>query len=354
MNSNKYIGIDVHQATSVFAVRDCRGSLIAESILKTEPSAIIDFLRGQRGLVQVTFEEGTYANWLYDVIKPHVSKVIVCDPRKNKIDGSKTDRIDARKLAELLRLNALSAVYHGEQSKQTLKEYARSYLSLQQDSTRIMNRLKAIYRGRGISCRGPSIYRPKNRKEWLDKLKDKGARCRAERLLKQLESFGKLRLEAQKDLIRESRKLNDYKILKGVPGLGQIRIALVLAFVMTPHRFRNKRQFWTYIGLSVVRRGSSEYEIIEGELKRKKRKPLPRGLNRNYHHVLKDVFKGAALTAAYRGPFKELFDLRVTLGAAENIALLTMARKIAAITLAIWKKGERFNIERHQLSEQRI
>jgi transposase len=354
MNNIKYIGIDVHQATSVFAVRDCRGSLIGESILRTEPTAIIDFLNGQRGSIRVTFEEGTYANWLYDVIKPYVSKVIVCDPRKNKIDGSKTDKIDARKLAELLRLNALSAVYHGEQSNQTLKEYARSYLSLQQDSTRIMNRLKAIYRGRGIGCRGPSIYRLKNRKEWLDKLKDSGARHRAERLLKQLESFGKLRLEAQKDLVRESRKLKDYKILKGVPGLGQIRIALILAFVITPHRFRNKRQFWTYIGLSVVRRGSSEYEIIEGELQRKKRKPLPRGLNNNYNHVLKDVFKGAALTAAYRGPFKKLFDQRVSDGTGENLALLTMARKIAAITLAIWKKGERFDIERHRLSEQRI
>jgi transposase len=354
MNNVKYIGIDVHQATSVFAVRDSRGSLIGESIVKTEPATIIDFLRGQRGSVRVTFEEGTYANWLYDVIKPYVSKVIVCDPRKNKIDGSKTDKIDARKLAELLRLNALSAVYHEEQSNQTLKEYARSYLSLQQDSTRIMNRLKAIYRGRGIGCRGSSVYRPKNRKEWLDKLIDSGARRRAERLLKQLESFGKLRLEAQKDLVRESRKLKDYMILKGVPGLGQIRIALILAFVITPHRFRNKRQFWTYIGLSVVRRGSSEYEIIEGELQRKKRKPLPRGLNNNYNHVLKDVFKGAALTAAYRGPFKKLFDRRVADGAAENLALLTMARKIAAITLAIWKKGERFDIERHRLSEQRI
>jgi transposase len=354
MNNNKYIGIDVHQATSVFAVNDSQGKMIGESILKTEASAIIDFLRGQRGSVQVAFEEGTYANWLYDVIKPHVTKVVVCDPRKIKIDGNKTDRIDARKLANLLRLNALSAVYHGEQSAQTLKEYARSYISLQQDSTRIMNRVKAIYRGRGIGCRGRSLYSPGKRKEWLGKLKDKGAQCRARRLLEQLDTFGKLRLEAQKDLIRESRKLKDYKTLKGIPGLGMIRIALILAFVMTPHRFRSKRQFWTYIGLSVVRRGSSEYEIINGELQRKKRKPLPRGLNNNYNRVLKDVFKGAALTASYRGLFKELFDRRVADGSAENLALLTMARKIAAITLAIWKKGERFDIERHQLSEQKI
>jgi transposase len=353
MSNIKYIGIDVHQATSVFAVRDQKGRLVGEAVLETKPAAIIDFLKGQRGTICVTFEEGTYANWLYDVITPHVTKLLVCDPRKNKLDGNKTDKIDARRLAELLRMNALKAVYHGQHSAGgTLKELARSYVSLQQDSTRIMNRLKAIFRSRGISCRGTSVYLPNNRKEWLEKLDSNGSRCRAERLLKQLESLATLRLEAQRDLVRESHKHKDYKILRGIPGIGSIRVALILAFVMTPHRFRNKRQFWTYTGFSVIRRGSAEYEITQGELKRTKRKPLPRGLNNNYNRVLKNVFKGAALTAAYRGPFKKLFDQRVANGTAPNLALLTLARKIASITLALWKKGERFDIERHRLSEQ--
>ena len=352
MNTIKYIGIDVHQATSVFAIRDHQGKLLGEAVLETKPEPIIDFLKGQRGTVWATFEEGTYANWLYDVIHPHVAKLLVCDPRKNKLDGNKTDKIDARRLAELLRLNALTAVYHGQHSIQTLKELAHSYLSLQQDSTRVMNRLKAIFRGRGIRCGGTSIYQPDNRTEWLEKLKEDGPRHRAERLLEQLESLAPLCLEAEKDLLRESRQHQGHKILRGIPGLGPIRVALIQAFVVTPHRFRNKRQFWTYTGFAVIRRGSAEYEITRGELKRTKKKPLPRGLNHNYNRVLKNVFKGAALTAAYRGPFKKLFDERVANGTAPNIALLTLARKIAAITLALWKKGERFDIERHRLSEQ--
>jgi transposase len=352
MNTTKYIGIDVHQATSVFAIRDHQGKLIGEAVLETKPAAIIDFLKGQRGTVWVTFEEGTCANWLYDIIHPHVAKLLVCDPRKNKLDGNKTDRIDAGRLAELLRLNALTAVYHGQDSTRPLKELARSYVSLQQDSTRVMNRVKAIYRGRGIPCRGTSIYEHKNRKEWLEKLNDKGAQIRAKRLLEQLESLEPLCVNAQKDLVREGRKHQSYKILRRIPGLGPIRVSLILAFVMTPHRFRNKRQFWTYAGFSVVRRGSAEYEITQGELKRSKRKPLPKGLNHNYNHVLKNVFKGAALSAAYRGPFKQLFDKRVANGKAPNLVLLTLARKIASITLALWKKGERFDIKRHRLSEQ--
>ncbi len=352
MNNSKYIGIDVHQATSVFAVVNQQGRITGEAVLETKPTTIIDFLKGQRGTVWVTFEEGTYANWLYDVIQPHVAKLVVCDPRKNKLDGNKSDKIDARRLAELLRMNALTSVYHGENSTRTLKELARSYVSLQQDSTRVMNRVKAMFRSRGIECRGTSVYQPERRKEWLAKLDDEGPRHRAERLLKQLELLEKLCVEAQRDLIRESRKHKSCTILREIPGLGPIRVALILAFVMTPHRFRNKRQFWTYTGFSVVRRGSAEYEISEGELKRTKKKPLPRGLNKNYNHVLKNVFKGAALTAAYRGPFRKAFDQRVANGIAPNTALLTLARKIASITLALWKKGESFDIKRHRLSEQ--
>jgi len=352
MNNVKYIGIDVHQATSVFSVIDSTGKLLCEAILETKPAAIIDFLKGQRGTLWVTFEEGTYANWLHDVIQPHVAKLVVCDPRKNNLDGNKSDKIDARRLAELLRLNALTAVYHGKDSTRTLKELARSYVSLQQDSTRVMNRVKAMFRSRGIACRGTLVYRPENRKEWVGKLDDHGPRHRAERLLKQLESLQELCVEAERDLVRESRKHKSYKVLKGIPGLGPIRVALILAFVVTPHRFQKKRQFWTYTGFSVVAGALKKNEFTQGELKRTKKKALPRGLNNNYNHVLKNVFKGAALTAAYRGPFQEAFDQRVANGIEPNIALLTLARKIASITLALWKKGEPFDIKRHRLSEQ--
>jgi transposase len=352
MNIIKYIGIDVHQATSVFAVSNQEGRIIAEAILETRETPIIDFLKSQRGTLWVTFEEGTYANWLYDVIRPHVSNLVVCDPRKIRQSGSKTDKIDARKLADLLRSNSLKAIYHGENSSRTLKELARSYITLQQDSTRVKNRIKAIFRGRGIACQGQVVYGSKKRQEWLQKLEDRGARLRTQHLLEELDLLGRLRLEAQKDMVLESRKHSGCKILRKIPGLGSIRAALILAFVVTPHRFRSKRQFWTYVGLSVITHGSGEYKIVQGKVTRSKKQPLPRGLNRNYNHVLKDVFKAAAITAAVRGPFKKLFDARIQKGIPPNLAVLTMARKISSIALALWKKGESFNSQRHVLGEQ--
>ena len=149
MSNIKYIGMDVHLATIVIAVLDAAGKLVASAVIETKAEAIRAFLVGQRGTLDVTFEEGTHSVWLYDLVLPYAAKVVVCDPRKNALlkSGNKNDRIDARKLAELLRAGLLSPVYHGNRSLRALKELSRSYLALVQDTTRVMNRIKALYRG---------------------------------------------------------------------------------------------------------------------------------------------------------------------------------------------------------------
>jgi transposase len=112
MNDAKYIGLDVHQATISAAVRDSDGKLVLEAILETKAETMLQFIHGLRGSLHVTFEEGTSADWLYTLLKPHVTEVLVCYPRKNALlkVGNKGDRIDARKLCELLRANLLRSV----------------------------------------------------------------------------------------------------------------------------------------------------------------------------------------------------------------------------------------------------
>ena len=126
MNNLKYVGLDVHQASTSVAVHDSEGKVLMQSTIKTTPEALRDLIRGLSGSVHVTFEEGTQAAWLYDLIKPLVAEIIVCDPRQNRPlkSGNKGDRVDANKLAQLLRGGLLNAVYHGENSTRTLKELA--------------------------------------------------------------------------------------------------------------------------------------------------------------------------------------------------------------------------------------
>src|SRR6476620_12217585 len=127
---------------------DPEGKVVMESILETKATTILEFLAGRRGTLSVTFEEGTWAAWLYDLLKPHVAHLVVCNPRKNALlkHGNKNDKIDARKLADLLRLNDLEPVYHGETGVRMLRELARSYLTIVIDVPRVMSRVKAIYR----------------------------------------------------------------------------------------------------------------------------------------------------------------------------------------------------------------
>ena len=132
----------------------------------------------------------------------------MCNPRKNALlkHGNKSDRIDARKLAELLRLNDLKPVYHGETGVRMLRELARSYLTIVKDLSRVMNRLKALYRSWAIPCAGRDVYYTRHRSQWLEKIPEAGTRRRAEQLYQQLDMLQHLRQQARRELLAESRE----------------------------------------------------------------------------------------------------------------------------------------------------
>ena len=348
MTDAKYIGLDVHQATISAAVLDSTGKLVMESILETKAATILQFVHGLRGGLHVAFEEGTCAAWLHDLLQPHVTKVLVCDPRKNALlkAGNKNDRIDARKLADLLRSRLLSPVYHGQNGLRTLQELARSYLTMTRDLTRVMNRLKAVYRSWAIPCAGQQVYASRYRSDWLGKITEPGVRRRAELYYQQFDTLDILRQEVRRDLLAESRKHQAINLLREIPSIGPIRAALLIALIQTPHRFRTKRQLWAYSGLALQTYSSGEYRVVQGQVQRSKELLAIRGLNRNHNHDLKNIFKGAAIrAAAVAGPFQEFYAALVARGMRPSMARLTLARKIAAITLLVWKKGVRFDAQ---------
>ena len=169
-----------------------------------------------------------------------------------------------------------------------------------------MNRLKALYRGWGIPCAGTQVYAPRYREEWLNKIAQAGVRRRAELLYQQLDGLQALRRNLRPELLAESRKHKAAKLLRQIPCIGPIRAARLIALMQTPHRFRSKRQLWTYSGLGIETHDSAQYRFVRGQLQRSKK---PQQI---------------------RGP---------------EMARLTLARKIAAITLTLWKKEERFDVE---------
>jgi transposase len=346
MTSVKYIGMDVHKESISIVVMNSVGKVVMESVIETKASTILQFIDGLRGDLRVTFEEGTWAAWLYDLLKPHVTEVVVCNPRKNALlkDGSKSDRIDACKLAEMLYMNNIKSVYHGEHGLRTLKELARSYLTITKDLTRVMNRLKALYRSWAIPCNGNEVYAPCHRAEWLAKISEAGVRRRAEYYYQQLDVLRLVRQEVRPDLLVEAKKHKAWKLLRQIPGIGPIRAALLMALIQTPHRFRTKRQLWTYSGLGLETHDSGQYHAVDGRLQRSKKPATVRGLNKDHNHDLKDIFKGAATrVSSSRGPLHDFYENLLAKGRKPTMARLTLARKIAAITLIVWKKEVRFD-----------
>jgi transposase len=344
----KYIGMDVHKEAIVIAVLNDGGKLVMESIVETKASSILQFIHGLRGELHITKEEGTWAAWLYDLLKPHVHQVLVCDPRRNALlkEGNKSDKVDARKLADLLRTGMLRPVYHGEHGLRTLRELGRSYQTISQDLNRVMNRIKALYRGWSIRCAGTQVYAPRYREEWLGKIEHAGVRRRAELLYQQLDGLQALRRTVRPELLAESRKHKASKLLRQIPCIGPIRAARLIALMQTPHRFRSKRQLWTYSGLGIETHDSAQYRYVNRQLQRAKKPQQIRGLNRNHNHEMKDIFKGAATRASCGvGPLRDFYVALLDKGMKPEMARLTLARKIAAIALTLWKKEERFDTE---------
>src|SRR5206468_6311985 len=140
-------------------------------------------------------------------------------------------------------------MWPSETGVRMLRELARSYLTIVKDLTRVMSRLKAVYRNWAIPCAGRDFYYPRHRTAWLGKIKEAGVRRRAERLYQQLDMLQYLRQQARRELLAESRKHAITVKLRQIPSLGPIRSALAVALIQTPHRFRTNPHLGPYRGL---------------------------------------------------------------------------------------------------------
>jgi transposase len=268
--------------------------------------------------------------------------------RGERRKGSKSDAIDAHALAERLRTGQITnPIFKAPRRFAKLRELARVYGLLTLDLARAKNRLKSSFRRRGLDCAGTAVYGAEGRAKRLRQL-PAALRGAVELLGVHLDCVEQLKGEAELAMVSESHRYRISRILETVPGLGPVRVAQLLPIVVTPHRFRTKRQFWAYCGFGVVTRSSADWVRLNGEWVRA-RVAQTRGLNFNYNRTLKMIFKGAATTViahAAPNPFREAYDRLCGQGTRPNLAKVTVARKIAAAALAMWKNEEVYDPER--------
>ena len=223
-------------------------------VVETNARCLIETIRQVPGPRHLCLEEGTLSEWLYEMLSPHSERVVVAAVRESR--GPKDDRRDAFGLADGLRLGAMKRRVYKERGRFGALGYrAKGYRLVRGDLVRVKNRLRSLYRSRGVPATGRSVYAASSRGEFVGR----------------------------------------------PPGAAQ-----PLPIVVTPYRFQSKRGFWSYCGLGIVMRRSSDWmrtltgEWVKAEVKR------TLGLNPNFNHTLKAIFKGAATTVIGRAEDERL------------------------------------------------
>lgn len=342
----RYLGMDVHAQSCTICVLSEAGKEIRREVVETNGQALVGFLKQQAGRLHLCVEEGEWSLWLHETLSPHVAEMVSVWPEAKQ--GAKSDGRDAQGLAERIRTGRLGRVaYKAPRQFAELRELARAYTLLTRDVVRQKNRLKSLFRRRGIACPGEEIFQVEGRQRRLSEL-PKPMRRTVELLGAQLHRLEELKAEACEAMLAQSRHYPIAAILETAPGMGPIRVAQMLPIVVTPHRFRTKRQFWAYCGFGIVTHSSSDWVRQEGGWV-KAHVAMTRGLNHNHNHMLKAIFKGAATTVISRArpnPLREAYDRLCAQGTKPNLAKLTIARRIAGTVLAMWKSQEVYDPKR--------
>lgn len=336
----------MHAASVTFSVRNEAGKVVRRDIVETNGQALVGYLSQQPGNVHLCIEEGEWSQWLHEILSPHVAEFVV--HRAQWAPGAKSDRHDADGLSERMRTGKIGVpVYKDRKQFSALREASRRYTMLTRDQARVKSRIKSFYRSRGIACGGDAVYKVGVREERMKAL-PVAQQSTLDLLGRELDALVGLQREAEKAMLVESRRHPIARVLETAPGFGPIRVAQLIPIVVTPWRFRTKRQFWSYCGFGIVTRSSSDWLQENG---RWVRAPVrqTRGLSFSHNRQLKWIFKGAATTVIAHSdanPLRDHYEALLAGGTKPNLAKLSIARQVAAIVLAMWKTKGKYNPEK--------
>ena len=343
----RYLGLDVHAASCTLAVISQTGKRLKDLPVETNGQALVEAIRMIPGRKHLVFEEGLQSAWLYETLCPHVDEIVVAGITESR--GPKSDKRDAYGLAEKLRVGDLEKhVFKAPRQFTRLRELSRIHMTLVGDVVRVQSRIKSLYRSRGILVSGVNVYGVRPREEWQKQLCS-SAQTRATRLYDHLDFLLEQKKQAEVDLLREAKGHAIVRILETAPGFGPIRAARLVPIVVTPYRFRTRRQFWSYCGLGIVTRSSSDWVQVADGSWIKARVAQTRGLSRQHNRVLKSIFEGAAttvITQRNKDPIHARYQRLLDGGTKPTLAKLSLARMIAATVLRMWKDEEEYDPER--------
>lgn len=269
------------------------------------------YLGSLKGRVILTFEESGFAHWLYLELLDEVERVVICDPFKNKLlqHGPKTDKIDARKLCQLLRAGLLTEVFHSTSGLYELRLLVSAYDDVVRAGIRLLNQqaaLKLTHRDTGKTASFIGRFLTEN-----------------------IDLYRKSKEQYERRFGESARRNSLVRFQQQLPGIGTIGAVKIVACVVDPRRFPYAGKYFSYCGLI-------KHEKLSGGRSYGRRKP-------RYSRMLKSVYKTAALAAINgKNSIREYYDQLLAQGVAEHNARHAVARYIARTSLGMLKTGTRY------------
>ena len=339
MKRSHFIGIDVHCQSCEVAVVNSAGTVVHRDRCDTTLPTLLQVIEAVRRPRALVIEEGSLAGWLWRGLHQAVDRMVVCQPRRNRLicdEGDKDDPIDAGKLAQLLRGGYVKEVHQVESLERAVfKQQVALYHFRVRQRVRESLRLTWLFRQHGVMIREKAYVASANRPALLARLPDHATLREAVQLL--WLGYDQLVQEEEawhRRLVKQAQQVEEVQRFEALPGFGWIRAATFYAYVDTPWRFRSKSALWKYLGIGLERERS-------GKSLERVRVPFL------VHRPLKSTILGAARSAVAQGknPFADLYRRWIQQGLSSRLARRNVARAQAATLWGLWKNGSAYRPE---------
>jgi len=325
-----YIGMDVHQKSTTLCLFDPSRAAAEQYRTLTRPTtaeelrAVLSPLHGQ---CQVAFEVGTQAQWIASILRPLAEDVQVANPSRIPWlfrDGRKNDRLDARKLATLLYLKQLPTVHLPKAEVSAWRALIHHRRTLVKRRTMAKNQIRTIVRAFGHRCPFKNLWTHRGQTWLLSVELDDARTVMLVALLDELTFFDQKIEEIEAKLEAIAAVHPQVALLRTIPGVGPRTAEAIVAFADGAERFRNRRHFASYFGMTPTEDSSG---LVERHGHISKRGPS----------VVRWVLIEAAHQAIKRCPeFRAFYDsLRRGKKDRGKKAMVAVGRKVLTVAYAM-------------------
>src|SRR5437867_8597009 len=259
-----YAALDLHSRHSVLGSLDHDGRTQPRMRFATKAKILrtqVEALKKKRRPLYLTMEAGALTRWASAIVRPLVERLIICEPRHNRLINSnptKSDEADVEGMCSLLRLGKLKEVWMGmDRTREIYRELVYELLNWRDAQRELKALIKARYRQWGVlRLNGIKVFSSKGREQYLEQLPAEEERRMMQRLYGQHDHALAQWKETLQEVQRVGGKFWEVEQFQHVPGVGPIAAHVFSAIIEEPSRFPSKFKLWKYAQLGITDRSS--------------------------------------------------------------------------------------------------